>query len=81
MATRVYTQVLNKPGLGILLALAALGIWFTSREALGFTRHAAPDPDSTVYFSISLVLIAVPPLLLVVYFGWLFATGAITIGA
>ena len=64
-----------------LLALVALGIWFTSREALGFSRHAAPDTDSDAYFSISPVLSAVPPLLLAVYFGWLFATGAIRIGA
>ncbi len=64
-----------------LLALVALGIWFTSHEALGFTRHAAPDTDSDAYFSISAVLIAVPLLLLVVYFGWLFATDVIRIGA
>ena len=64
----------------VLLVLVALGLWFTSREALGFTRHVPPDEDSQVYLSISSVFIAFPPVLLVLYCGWLFATGAIRIG-
>ncbi|MEO5721869.1 MAG: hypothetical protein ABIR71_10415 [Chthoniobacterales bacterium] len=60
------------------LALIALSLWFTAREALGRTRHSVPSPAPGAYVAIASAVAAVPPLLLCVYFGFLFASGAIS---
>lgn len=50
----------------VLLVPVAAGLWFTSREALGFTRHVSPRPGA-VYTAFAILLIAAPPVLVFAY--------------
>jgi hypothetical protein len=51
------------PFLVALLLPIAVGLWFTLREALGFTRHVSPKPG-LIYLSFGLVMIVLLPTLL-----------------
>src|ERR687891_2601974 len=45
-----------------LLVPISVGLWFTSREALGFTRHISPKPG-LLYVSFGILMIVMLPVL------------------